>query len=98
VVDFRVGWRVPGVSTVDACVRAAGTAGLELASADDLTHLTRQGRPRDRAIALIRPWLRGSRFSSSPFFGNMIGGNALQIGLREGFLKYRFVVFRRQAA
>jgi cyclopropane fatty-acyl-phospholipid synthase-like methyltransferase len=96
VVDFRAGWRVPGVSTLDACVRAAGTAGLELTSADDLTHLTRQGRPRDRAIALVSPWLRRSGFASTPFFGNMIGGNALQIGLREGFLKYRFIVFRRK--
>jgi hypothetical protein len=31
-----------------------------------------------------------------PFYGNMIGGNALQIGLREGVLRYELLVLRRQ--
>ena len=34
-------------------------------------------------------------FSIAGFFGNMIGGNALQIGLREGFLSYRMLSFRK---
>jgi hypothetical protein len=31
-----------------------------------------------------------------PFFGNMIGGNALQMGLRGGYLKYHMLVLRKE--
>ena len=31
-----------------------------------------------------------------PVFGNMIGGNALQNGIREGVLTYRLLRFRRE--
>jgi hypothetical protein len=31
-----------------------------------------------------------------PFYGDMIGGHALQVGLREGFLRYQLLVFGRR--
>lgn len=95
VADFQAGWRVPGLCTPDACRAAAAAVGLDIVGERDLTDLIRLGRPRDRAIALLSPVLRRLGLVDVPFLGNMIGGNALQVGLREGFLKYRFLVFRR---
>ena len=97
IEDFRIGWRLPGLGTVGACVRIASERGLDLASDADLTGLIRVGRPRDRAIALLGPLIRRLGLHEVPFFGNMIGGNALQNGLREGFISYRFLCFRKGA-
>ena len=68
----------------------------------DLTPLTRQGtRLRDRLVALANPALArldgDGALSSMPFFGNLIGGHALQVGLGEGLLEYRLLVFRKVA-
>ncbi len=98
VADFQAGWRVPGLGTVEDCVRAAAELGLEPVSDTDLTPLIRLGRPRDLAIALLCPVFRRLGLARVPFFGNMIGGNALQTGLREGLFTYRFLVFRRREA
>ena len=98
VADFQAGWRVPGLCTVDCCVRAAAELGLEPLSDADLTPFIRLGRPRDLAIALLSPVFRRLGLTGVPFFGNMIGGSALQVGLREGLFTYRFLVFRRRGA
>ena len=92
---LRRGWRLSSAVTADACVRAARQSGLDLLEDRDLTPLVRPGRPRDRAVALLAPWLERLGLVDVPFFGNMIGGNALQEGLREGFLRYRMLVFER---
>lgn len=93
--DFRSGWRAPGVCTVESLTRAAAKEGLELVSNEDLTPLIRLGRPRDRVIALISPLLRRLGLARIPLFGNMIGGNALQAGLRTGVFHYRFVELKK---
>ena len=72
--------------------------GLEPVSEVDLTDLIRLGRPRDLAIALLSPLFRRIGLSRLPFFGNMIGGNALQVGLRDGLFTYRFLVFRKRGS
>ena len=100
---FREGWRAPGVTTVESCLAAAGRAGLEplgdaaedAARGVDLTPLIRLGRPRDRVIAALSPLFRGLGVASIPFFGNMVGGDALQAGLRRGLLGYRLLVLRK---
>ncbi len=92
---LRRGWRLSSAVTADACVGAARRSGLHLLEDRDLTPLVRPGRPRDRAVALLAPWLERLGLVDVPFFGNMIGGNALQEGLREGFLRYRMLVFER---
>jgi SAM-dependent methyltransferase len=95
VGDFKAGWRVPGVCTIDVCVAAARGCALYPISDTDLTPLVRLGRIRDRVISVFSPIFRFLGLIDVPFFGNMIGGNALQIGLREGFLQYRILVFRK---
>lgn len=96
---FQSGWRVPAVCTTDSLARAAGERGFGVEGTTDLTSLTRPGsRARDHVIAVLSPLLAGLRLGRMPFYGNMIGGHALQVGLREGFLRYRLLVLRRGAA
>jgi SAM-dependent methyltransferase len=98
VERFRRGWRVPGVSTAERLVGEASQHGLRIVKSVDLTPLTRPGsRMRDRLVALVPPALAGLGITQIPFFGNLIGGHALQTGLREGFLEYRLLVLRKAA-
>ena len=69
---------------------------MRLEGDTDLTGLIRLGRPRDRAVALLCPLIRMLGIGDVPVFGNMIGGNALQNGIREGVLTYRLLRFRRE--
>ena len=96
IEDFRAGWHLPGLGTADACIRAGGRQGLRLEDDTELTGLIRLGRPRDRAIALLCPFIRMLGLGDVPVFGNMIGGHALQNGIREGILTYRLLRFRRE--
>lgn len=98
VEQFRSGWRVPAVGTVESLVASGTKHGLELERVEELTDLTRPGvRTRDVLVAAVGPTLARLRLGGIPFFGNIIGGNALQIGLREGFIRYRLVILRRIA-
>jgi SAM-dependent methyltransferase len=98
VERFRSGWRVPSVCTLETLIEVAAERELETAETVDLTTLTRPGsRLRDRAVSLVAPILGGLGLERLPFFGNMVGGNALQVGLREGFLRYHLIVLRRTA-
>jgi cyclopropane fatty-acyl-phospholipid synthase-like methyltransferase len=101
VVDrLRRGWRVPGIRTVDRLEREAQAYGLALDKSADLTPLTRPGsRFRDRLGEVLSPALVSLdatlAIGRMPFFGNLIGGHAVQVGLREGILEYRLLVFRK---
>jgi len=97
VTQLREGWRVPSVSTTTHLVEAARRQGLEAEKVVDLTPLTRPGsRLRDRLLALVSPSLASLGLATIPFCGNMIGGHALQVGLREGFIRYSLVVLRKR--
>lgn len=96
VDQFRAGWRAPAICTPESLARAASEHGLEIGKVVDLTPLTRPGsRVRDRLTAAVSPMVARLGLGRMPFYGNLIGGNALQIGLREGFFAYQFVTFRR---
>jgi SAM-dependent methyltransferase len=91
--EFRAGWRVSSVFGVSQVAELADQ--FDLVQDTDLTPYLELGRPRD---ALIR-WLVGfGRYLPlrSPWWGNLLGGNALQRCLRHGVVEYRFVVFRRK--
>jgi len=98
VDDFRQGWRVPGLSTVESARVAGAAAGFEFRRFEDLSALVRTGRPRDRLISALAPAFRALQLSPVPFFGNMIGGDALQKGLQAGTLRYGMAVFRLEGA
>jgi tocopherol O-methyltransferase len=97
VREFEAGWRLGSLCTVEELQTAGKGSGLEAVRCSDLTHLIRPGRPRDRLIALLNPLFRRGGLVRVPFFANMIGGHALQVGLVEGFLRYCTVVLRRPA-
>jgi cyclopropane fatty-acyl-phospholipid synthase-like methyltransferase len=92
--EFRTGWRIGTLLTVDQAARHAAEAGLTLVRDDDLTPYLRLRRPRDRwigrLVAATRPLhLRGEYWSS------LAGGDALQHCLATGLVGYRLLVFRR---
>lgn len=96
VAQLRAGWRLPGLDTAERLVEEAAGAGLALVRDHDLSAYTRPGsRVRDRMVALLSPLSRRLGLGRIPFFGNVIGGHALQIGLREGFVRYRLLSFAR---
>lgn len=95
VEEFQAGWRVPAVCTTERLVAAAAARGLAAETIVDLTSHTRPGsRARDRLVAALSPLWARLGLTRFPFYGNMVGGNALQVGLREGFLRYQLLAFR----
>ena len=90
---FEQGWRLGTLLAAEGATNAARAAGLRPTGDRDLTPLVRLGRPRDRAIAVVAPVLDRLGLVDVPFCGNMIGGNALQRGLRRGVLSYRMLTF-----
>jgi SAM-dependent methyltransferase len=98
VEQMRSAWRVPSLCTVERFLSAGERSGFDAHLARDLTPLTRPGsRLRDRLTAAVSPVLAGLGLGRIPLYGNMIGGNALQVGLREGFLRYHMLVLRKRA-
>jgi hypothetical protein len=95
VERFREGWRVPGLCTPGALQRSAAGAGLTWVRSRDMTPLVRPGRFRDRVIRVLVPLFRGLGLGRGPFFGNMMGGDALQRGIQGGGIQYRMEVFRK---
>jgi SAM-dependent methyltransferase len=96
VRQLRAGWRLSALCTAEALVVAADRHGLALRRSVDLTALTRPGsRVRDRVTAALSPLLARLGLGRVPFYGSLIGGRALQVGLRQGFLRYRMLVFER---
>ena len=93
--DFRSGWRVGSLVTVEEAVRLAADAGLTVVSDDDLTPWLELGRPRDRAIRLLATATRrvGPR---GEYWRSLSGGDALQRCLADGLVTYRLLVFRRE--
>jgi tocopherol O-methyltransferase len=98
VDQFRSGWRVPGVSTVPACLEAARAEGLQLVRNADLSTLIRLGRPRDLLVAGVAPIAQRLGLGRLSFFGSLIGGAALHAGLAEGFIRYRILTLRKARA
>jgi len=96
VNDFRRGWRVPGFGTVHECVAAAAESGLACVEERDLTAMIRLNRPAHRATARLGPILSRLGLVRVPFFANLIGGGALQLGLRAGVFGYRWLSFERR--
>jgi SAM-dependent methyltransferase len=93
--EFRTGWRVGTLLTVDQTRELAAAHGLELARDIDLTDALELRRPRDLWISAV---VAAGRFvrPSGEYWQALIGGNALQLALVHGLLSYRFLVLRRQ--
>jgi cyclopropane fatty-acyl-phospholipid synthase-like methyltransferase len=98
VDDFRRGWRVRTLMTLDRTAEVARAEGLELGENLDLTPYLELGRPRDVVIRqLVRPMRLFPSLDRRPALANLIGGDALQRGLESGVFTHRFMLFRRGA-
>lgn len=94
LTEVREGWLAHSLVTVRQASELASQAGFALETNDDLTPRLELGRPRDHAIALFVAVgrhlpLRGYGFRS------LLGGSALQVGLRKGLLEFRCLAWRR---
>ena len=95
--DFRNGWHVSSLLSVQEASRLAADAGLELEGSTDLSSLQRLGRPRDRVLRVVQPLLR--RFMNrSVWAESMVGGDALQRCHQQGLLEYRLLRYARLPA
>lgn len=92
--DFVRGWRAVNLEFHGDVLKLAGDHSFIALENTDLTGMLELNRVRDIFIRLTVPFVRlfGGK---SPFAGNLIGGNALQVLLLKGILRYRFIVFQR---
>ena len=92
--EFRCGWRAPSLLRRTEVERLASAAGMRLLECRDLTPHLELGRPRDRLVRVLAAAGRvvGPR---SPFWGSLIGGDALQRCLASGLVRYLFMVLAR---
>ncbi len=93
--EFRQGWRVGSLVSVEQARDLAGAAGLVPAQDLDLTPYLELRRPRDRLISLLVALARPLRIDRD-YWQSLVGGNALQRALGAGYLSYRFLVFERR--
>ena len=93
--EFHLGWKANNLHQTDHLSGLAAASGLELIEDIDLSRYLNLGRPRDKAIALLAPFLRIFPFRHQ-YFTFLLGGNARQEGFKRGVLSYRMMVFRRR--
>ena len=98
VAQFRKGWRLGHVPDCAGLIAQAEGLGLRLDAQQDLTALLRLDRWRDRALRVAGPFADRLGLAGMPFFGNMIGGNALTESYREGVMQYSLLVMRSPGA
>ena len=93
LAEFRDGWRIGSLVTVDRLRALAAGHGLTLVRDLDLTPWLELRRPRDRFISVLVALARVAR-PGGDYWRSLVGGNALQLALVHGLLSYRFLEFR----
>ena len=93
LAEFRDGWRVGSLLTVDQVRTLAAGRGLTLVRDLDLTSALELRRPRDRFISALVAVARVAR-PAGDYWRSLTGGNALQLALIHGLLSYRFLEFQ----
>lgn len=91
---FRLGWHVTTLISVEEVCTCARDAGFAHRSTLELSNRLELGRPRDRVIrrfVALFGWLPLHRTR----VGHLVGGDALQIALRRGWLEYDLIAFER---
>jgi SAM-dependent methyltransferase len=92
VERFRTGWRLASLGTRTEVRLQAEALGFRLCFEEDLTPRLRLTPPPMLALRRLPllPWLSASARAS------LDGGTALQVCLRAGWVRYRFLVFLRE--
>ena len=95
---FRKGWMAHSLLGIsDSRGSLAKKAGLQLSTNDNMTPYMRIGRPRDRWIGYLLPIVKLLALRS-PYFRALMGGNAKQRSIKNGWVEYRFLVFEKTAS
>jgi cyclopropane fatty-acyl-phospholipid synthase-like methyltransferase len=91
---FRQGWLIGSLLSPKDADALAQEQGLQLVEHHDLSPFLELGRPRDWVIAIILKIL--GKLALLNNYGRMLwGGNALQSCLRNGYVKYCFLVWEK---
>lgn len=90
--EFRTGWRIGSLLTVEQARDLAATHGLTLVDDVDLTPHLELRRPRDRMITLLVTAARPLRLRGD-YWQSLVGGDALQWCLLRRALHYRILHF-----
>jgi len=85
---FREGWHVPGLCTRDVFDTVAGSEGFARVDDQNLSPLIRTRRPRDWLVEAVTPPVRLLGLARRPFWANVVGGQALNRAIREGWIHY----------
>jgi cyclopropane fatty-acyl-phospholipid synthase-like methyltransferase len=97
LAEFRTGWRIGSLLTVEQVRGLAAAHGLTLVDDLDLTPYLDLRRPRDRWISLLVTAGRPFRIPGD-YWQSLVGGDALQWCLLRGALRYRVLRFERAAS
>lgn len=100
IQTFCKGWHIQTFITPQEFQSLAKKAGLRLVEDLNLSSWIEHNRPRDKIIRTLINLADTFGFSKSaiaqsPFWQNMYGGNALQLGTLSGKIQYQFLVFEK---
>lgn len=93
--EFRTGWYARGLTSITGMIEAAHESGLVLLEVRDLTPYLELDRTRDLLARAFMAIVRRSPVRPA-WFSNLLGGNALQLCLKNGIIRYVYAVFRRK--
>jgi cyclopropane fatty-acyl-phospholipid synthase-like methyltransferase len=92
--EYRRGWHVKSLLTAGEMDRIFSSAGFCRIKSEDFTPYLELDRPRDMVIRLLVNLFRHSALRAS-WWENMLGGNALQLCLKNGVVKYKYTLYRK---
>ena len=95
LAEFRTGWRVGSLLTVEQVRTIADAHGLTLHRDLDLTPMLELRRLRDRGVSILVALGRTFR-QDNDYWQSLIGGDALQWALTHGLLNYRLLELHRR--
>lgn len=94
ITDFKEGWHIGNLNTVDEIAEKARQAGLLLVERTDLTPYLNTYSYRDRLIGIFTS-IYNSLPVKSVYWESLRGGDALQRATKRGLIKYWFLVFEK---
>ena len=95
--EFRAGWKIGSLVTVDNACEAAHSVGFKLNRVLDLTAFLELRRPRDILISILVSIGKYLEFHGGDYWSALTGGNALQLAIGSGAVGYQYLVFERAA-
>lgn len=91
IEDYQSYWKAGHILDVMQLSQLARNHGFDLIFNDDLTAFVETDRPRDRLIAAFNKRFKPLT-TIHPYMQALRGGNAVQAGFRNGWLRYRHLI------